>query len=82
MVPGRYTFDTAAHELGHAFGMLWHDFRDSAYIMSGSPFRHRLSACSAGYLSVSPYFNPEVAIETDYTSAPTVEIRRVQPLVW
>lgn len=79
MVPVRHAFDTAAHELGHTFG-LGHDFRDSDYIMSYGPGKTRLSACSAGYLSVSPYFNPEVPIETDYTSAPTVEY--VGPNPW
>ena len=52
----------AAHELGHAFG-LWHDFRDSAYVMSYGPGMNRLSACHAEYLSVSPYFNPDTPIE-------------------
>ena len=48
----------AAHELGHAFGLL-HDFRearDSDYLMAyGS--QSRLSACSAEWLSVHHFFN-------------------------
>ena len=49
-------FDTAAHELGHAFG-LDHDFRDDAYIMSYGSRSDRLSACAAEFLSVNPHFN-------------------------
>ena len=48
----------AAHELGHAFGLL-HDFRearDSDYLMAyGS--QSRLSVCSAEWLSVHHFFN-------------------------
>ena len=53
---GGFTFKIMAHEIGHAFG-LHHDFRDDAYIMSYGPGQTRLSACSAEYLSVHPYFN-------------------------
>ncbi len=60
-----------AHELGHAFG-LNHDFNDSAYIMSYGSRRNRLSACSAKYLSVHPYFNPNIPIEKE--QAPTIEL--------
>ena len=59
-----------AHELGHAFG-LQHNFNDDAYIMSYGNLQNRLSACSAEYLSVHPYFNPNV--QSEYT-APTVEL--------
>ncbi len=63
-IVGRFTFVLAAHELAHAFGMGWHDFRDDAYILSYSDNPpYRLSACAAGYLSVHPYFNPEVPLE-------------------
>ena len=51
-----YSFAVMAHEIGHAFG-LSHDFRDDAYIMSYGPGQTRLSACSAEFLSVHPYFN-------------------------
>ena len=70
-VPGGFSFETAAHELGHAFG-LEHDFRDGAYIMSYGPGWNRLSACSAEFLSVHPYFNPNTPIEDG--PRPTVEL--------
>ena len=74
-VPGGFNFETGAHELGHAFGMLWHDYRDGAYIMStGGRGRSRLSACSAAYLSVSPYFNPDIPLETAWRSLPSIEL--------
>ena len=48
---------TAAHELGHVFG-LEHDFRDNAYIMSyGGNSRQKFSRCAAEWLSSHPYFN-------------------------
>ncbi|MCE2438398.1 MAG: PD40 domain-containing protein [Candidatus Latescibacteria bacterium] len=61
LVPGRFSFHTAAHELGHAFG-LDHDFRDSSYIMSYGPGVNRLSACAASNLSAQPLFNSDIAI--------------------
>ena len=61
----------AAHELGHAFG-LGHDFRDDAYLTSYGPGLNRLSACSAEFLSVHPYFNPAVPIEAG--PSPTIEL--------
>lgn len=64
MVFGGPSFGTAAHELGHAFG-LSHDFRDDAYIMSYGGRHRALSNCSAGFLTVHPYFNREVPIEED-----------------
>ena len=73
---GRAIFDTKvnwkvmAHELGHAFG-LHHDFSNDAYIMSYGSIQNQLSACSAEYLSVHPYFNPNVQSED---MAPTVEL--------
>ncbi len=70
-VPGGFSFEAAAHELGHAFG-LEHDFRDGAYIMSYGPGSNRLSACSAEFLSVHPYFNPKTPIEDG--PRPTVEL--------
>ena len=67
---GGYTGVTA-HEIGHAFG-LRHDFRDDAYIMSYGSRTDRLSAYSAEFLSVHPYFNPEIPIEEG--PPPTIEL--------
>ncbi len=61
LLPASFSVETAAHELGHAFG-LQHDFNDGANIMSYGPGWNRLSACSAGLLSVHPYFNPAIPI--------------------
>ena len=51
-----FNVKTAAHELGHAFG-LQHDFRDNTYIMSYGTVRNRISKCSAEWLDVHPAFN-------------------------
>ena len=57
------SFQLAAHELGHAFG-LQHDFRDDNYIMSyGGDQRRSLSACSALFLVSNPYFNANISLE-------------------
>ena len=50
-------FGTAAHELGHAFG-LNHDFRDNFYIMSYGGSRDRISQCAAAWLDAHRAFNP------------------------
>ncbi len=75
LVPSGFDFATAAHELGHAFG-LQHDFRegvlDGAFIMSFGRGRDRLSACNAGILAVHPYFSPDVP--TAVQTPPTVEL--------
>ena len=60
-----------AHELGHAFG-LNHDFSRRAYIMSYGSGQNRLSQCHADYLSVHPYFNPDIPIEEE--QPPSIEL--------
>ncbi len=54
-----WNWGVIAHELGHAFGMVWHDFRGPAYIMSYSGEHDGLSKCSAELLNVNPAFNTE-----------------------
>ena len=71
----------SAHEIGHAFG-LQHDFRSGGYIMSygagkqGAPIdgpdQDRLSKCNADFLSVHPYFNPDIPTESGHH--PTAEL--------
>ena len=72
-VSGRSSFITAAHEMAHAFGLGWHDFRDNTYILSYGANLNRLSACSAAFLSVTPWFNRGYSIERDRDPWPTVE---------
>ncbi len=56
-----WAWRTLAHELGHAFGMDYHDFRDNAYLMSyGS--QDELSHCFAEWLDVHPAFNTPPAV--------------------
>ncbi len=77
LVHGGFGFKTAAHELGHAFG-LQHDFNDhpyfdEPYIMSyGNSQRYSLSACNAEFLAVHPYFNPSV--EAQEAPPPAIEL--------
>ena len=75
MVHDGFSFGVAAHELTHAFGLAWHDFRDNTYVLSYVGGRHRLSACSAGYLATHPYFNPDITLGA--SRQPTIE--RVSP---
>ena len=66
-----FDFVLLAHELGHAFG-LPHDFRDEAYIMSYGAERDSLSACSAGFLAVHPYFNTDSPMGEE--PSPSIEL--------
>ena len=71
----------SAHEIGHAFG-LHHDFRSGGYIMSygagfnrarrDGPDQDRLSKCNADFLSVDPYFNPDIPTESG--RSPTIKL--------
>ena len=60
---GCFDFGTAAHELGHAFG-LQHDFRSDAYIMSYGPAPDKLSQCAAEWLDVHQAFNSNQPVST------------------
>ena len=75
LVSDRFHWTVVAHELGHTFG-LGHDFRDDAYIMSyGDSYgrgRSLLSACSAEFLAVHPYFNPDTSTEEE--QSPVIEL--------
>ena len=71
VVPDRVHWNVVAHELGHAFGLL-HDFRDTAYLMSYGSASDRLSACSAEFLAVHPYFNSDSPAEGG--QSPTIEL--------
>ena len=70
-IPGEFHWKTAAHELGHGFG-LGHNFNDDAYIMSyGYTGQDRLSPCYAKFLAVHPYFNSDVP---DEETPPTIQL--------
>ena len=66
-----FDWQTVAHELGHGFG-LHHDFRNDAYVMSYGVEPDSLSLCAAEFLSVHPYFNPQISI--DHGFGPSVEL--------
>ena len=51
-----FNLKTAAHELGHAFG-LQHDFRSDTYIMSLGSNPNKFSECAAEWLDAHRYFN-------------------------
>ena len=71
---GGWDWFVAGHEIGHAFG-LQHDFRDDDYIVSyGRRGRSdaKLSACTAEFLAVNPYFNLNISPEN--VSPPTYKL--------
>ena len=81
IVGAGFSFTTVAHELGHAFSVQWHDFRDSTYIMSWSiQAPPRMSSCTAGQLSVTPWFDPDVPFETPFSENPAVTF--IGPSLW
>ena len=72
-----FNWQTAAHELGHAFG-LKHDFRDDDYLMSYGKTPDRLSQAAAHWLSQTRFFKPDqpffdkpATIEMFHASPPT-----------
>ncbi len=79
---------TSAHEVGHTFG-LQHDFRSGGYIMSygagtnqapiDGPDQDRLSKCSADFLSVNPYFSPDIPTESGHSPAIELTSPRTYP---
>ena len=80
LVPSERGWIVTAHELGHAFG-LQHDFRDDAYIMSYGRHPDSLSMCHAEFLTVHPYFNPNVnAAKRRQRRMPTIEL--ISPLTY
>ena len=72
LVHEEFGFSIVAHELTHAFGLTWHDHRDDAYVLSYGLHSDRLSSCSAEFLSVHPYFNPDVDAQAG--RPPTIEL--------
>ena len=71
---GNWGFITAAHELGHAFG-LQHDFRNSAYLMSYGTNRTQLSYCAAEWLDTHRAFN----LDRSPLNAETTHIEMLPP---
>ena len=67
-----FNLKTAAHELGHAFG-LQHDFRNDTYIMSFGRDPNRLSECAAEWLDVHRYFNTNQS-QTHFDNPTTVQM--------
>ena len=70
-----FNLKTAAHELGHAFG-LQHDFRSDTYIMSFGRNPNRLSECTAEWLDAHRHFN--TAQSQPHFDTPTT-IRMLSP---
>ena len=62
--------ETAAHELGHTFGLA-HDFRNDAYLMSYGSDRTQLSQCAAEWLDVNRSFNAD---QTAFNEPATIQM--------
>ena len=71
MIPAGFGFRTAVHELTHAFGLNWHDFRDNTYVLSYGSNPKRISDCTAGVLAVHPNFNWDIPFEK--STGPMIE---------
>ena len=67
-----FNLKTAAHELGHAFG-LQHDFRSDAYIMSFGRDPDKLSECAAEWLEAHRYFNIDQS-QTHFDNPTTIQM--------
>ena len=71
MIPAGFSFRTAVHELTHAFGLNWHDFRDNTYVLSYGSNPKRISDCTAGVLAVHPNFDWDIPL--DWSKGPEIE---------
>ena len=67
-----FNLKTAAHELGHAFG-LQHDFRSDTYIMSLGNNPNKLSECAAEWLTAHRYFNTSQS-QTHFDTPTTIQM--------
>ena len=65
-----FNLGTAAHELGHAFG-LRHDFRGGSYLMSYWDHSDGISKCAAEWLNVHRAFN---TYHTNFNEPPTIKM--------
>ena len=65
-----FNLGTAAHELGHAFG-LQHDFRGGSYLMSYWDHSDGISKCAAEWLNVHRAFNTN---SVDFNELSTVKM--------
>lgn len=70
-----FDWQTAAHELGHAFG-LRHDFRDDDYLMSYGATPNRLSQSAAHWLSRTRFFKPN---QQFFDKSATIEMVHAPP---
>lgn len=70
-----FDWQTAAHELGHAFG-LRHDFRDDDYLMSYGRGSKRLSQSAAHWLSRTRFFKSN---QRFFDKSTTIEMEHAPP---